>query len=427
VTDTAFDPVVYYAAPSQCVDARSAASILQALLQMSHPQLLDLIVAWVPLLCELAPSMDLVSLIMLVNVLGRTGTHHRGLVRLLARRMAEVLKAAGTCTIAQAANALFAFAHAGCDDTELFGLLAGLAQRLLPEASVLVIATVLDAARVARFGERLPDDMIAAYARAGAAAISECQPAVLAAMLTAASKLLALKAPDGTSALSPPSRAAVERLMAVGTARAAATATDFEAPYLAKAMVALSENRCDDEGALGALAERATRIAATCRMDDAARFLDSLSALELYDDELFRGLANRAITILRGGSARSPARGGQSQHAARMGAIAAEDVASILTSFAAVSQPHPDLFAVGAAALRYGGLSLPTPKLVAVLWAFVVLAEHRRHENTFTVLQAELRRRLDLLSPAARAKLQAEVTQPKLAAALVALKGATGL
>lgn len=413
------------------LDAPTCAKIIQSMVAMQHPQTVDVLVSWIKRLQVIVPATgDAASVVALAHGYGRSGTIHQALIAVLEKKAIEVLR--DTQSIAQVANAYYAFAQLGSRNRGLYAMLAERAVALLPQASPIVIATIIDSLAVSGIPQ---PELVAAFEPIAAAKMADASAPLVASLMLGFARVVLQRegiptrqdgsasvgsgsdadpvtgeyavptfaAPTSSSALDATAaggaklaaaQAAVAAcpVIAAGCARVVQIGDTFDPASVAKLLQALVVARIADENILTQLADRVVVIAETCKVEEVAMILRSIAQFELYDDTLFNTLARRVMTLMRGGRNRG--------HLFNEVAAAADQVASVLCSFAMVSQPHSDLFAACSAMLRARFSQLSSADLIDVMWAYLVLGEHLRHGTLFSQMQEELKRRVNSTSEA---------------------------
>ena len=369
------------------LDAASSAKILQSLIAMQHPHVMEVLVSWTHRVIDLLPSADAPSVVSLAHAYGRTGTIHQRLLAALETRALEVL--AKTQLIAQIANSFYAFAQLKSKNEELFSLLSQRAVDLMQQASPIVIATIIDS--VATSGIPQPE-LIDMYERLGATKIKEASAPLVASMIYGAVRCHNPEPRSEEGA----KKAAESPLVEGGLARIGEIADSFDAASASKVLQSFVIANIIDENILTQLADRITSVASTCKLEECASILKSIAQFELYDDALFEALARRTMMLVRGlKNSNNNTNNRRQRHQQNQQEVnaAADQVASILCSFAMVSQPHSDLFSACQNVVKFRANQLTSSELTDLMWSYVVLGEHLRHEPLFLGMQEELRRR----------------------------------
>lgn len=361
------------------MDAPTSAKVLQSLIGMQHPHVMEILVAWVHRIKDLLPFAEAPAVVSLAHAYGRTGTVHQGLLSALEQRAMVVLS--DTQLIAQVANSFYAFAQMQSKNEELYRLLASRALDLLPQASPIVITTIIDS--IATSGVPQPE-LLEFYEKLAAAKMDEATPPLVSSLMFG---VVRCHNPDRTEA---GARLAAESpVVTAAIARIPFIADSFDAASGSKLLQALVIANIIDENILTQVADRITSIATTCKLEECATILRSIAQFELYDDQLFEALARRTMNLVRGSSNLRGSRAHQGSDTS----ASAEQVCSILCSFAMVSQPHGDLFSACTNVIKFRANQLTSPELIDLMWAYVVLGEHLRHEPIFVGMQNELKRR----------------------------------
>lgn len=400
------------------LDPAASAKVLQSLIQMQHPHMIEVFVSWIPRIERILPRAEAPAVVSLAHAYGRTGTIHRRLVAALERRAIETLS--NTQLIAQVANSFYAFAQLQSKNEELYRVLAARALDLLPQASPIVITTIIDS--IATSGVPQPE-LLEFYEKLAAAKMKDATPPIVASLMFGVARCHnpSKERTDSEGAAA----AARSPVITGGCERVTQIADNFDAASGAKLLQSLVIANIVDENILTVVADRITNIAGTCKLEECATILRSIAQFELYDDALFNAIAKRAIYLIRGsgsgggsgGGGRSGGRGARFSDVSQSTA-SSEHVASILCSFAMVSQPHSDLFSACSNVVKYRASQLTSSELIDLMWAFVVLGEHLRHEPIFLTMQTELKRREATVNTVEREMIK---SHPRYETAMVVL------
>lgn len=309
------------AAAEPLMDIHCLARIIHSALVLRAPQLYPVLITYIPLLLKTLSSPtaphhhqlrdDPATLAVVINAYGRAGVHHDILYEKLCSLGEEVLKDP-TVSIAHVANVTHALAKVNVVHRGILSTLRNQAVRQKQSASPLMSITLLSAFAELSFRD---EEFFTVYEEHLLEHVKQLTPPLLASLLHS------LVMAERTSA-SPSAAALLQRI----DEQITSTAQRFDAFPIAKVMSAYFASGKYSEEALGALAERACAVASDFRSEEVTQVLEALSALDLFDGELFPLLASRIATLVK-----------------QAAPITIEDAASVLASFAAVQESSDEL------------------------------------------------------------------------------------
>lgn len=311
------------------MDTRSLARIIHSALVLRAPQLYPLLMTYIPLLVQTCSTptspnyqqlrSDPATLAALINAYGRAGVNHEILYEKLCGLGEEVLQDP-SLSIAHVANATQALAKVPYPHRGILSTLRNQAVRQKQSATPLMSITLIHAFAELSFKD---EELFSVYEQHLLNFVGELTPALLAALLH--SLVLAERTGTSSSSSSSSCSSASVLLQRIGE-QITRTAARFDAYPIAKVMTAYFAAGTFSEEALGALAERACAVVSDFRSEEVARVLEALSALDLFDGELFPLLASRLATLVK-----------------QAAPMTIEDAACVLASFAAVQEPNDEL------------------------------------------------------------------------------------
>lgn len=351
------------ASAEEVMDVRSLARILHSALVLRAPQLYPLLMTYIPLLLKsTSPSSphygqlrnEPATLAVLLNAYGRAGVQHELLYEKLCHLGEEVL-ADPTLTMAHVANVVHALAKVRAIYPGILSTLRNQAVRQKDSATPLMSITLLNAFAELSFKD---EELFSVFEEHLLKHVNDLTPPLLASLLHS------LVTAERASSCSSSSSVLLQRIGEQITR----TAGRFDAFPIAKVMTAYFASGNYSEEALGALAERACAVVSDFRSEEVARVLEALSALDLFDGELFPLLASRIATLVK-----------------QAAPITIEDAACALASFAAVQEPNDELHHwCGKVFVEYADASmLSAEAYINVIWGCLALNIRNEAQKKF--------------------------------------------
>lgn len=319
------------------MDADSLARVVHSCLVLRSPMLYDVLFSYIRPLMAQAGSMNAVTVAVLLNAYGRAEVRHPAFYKALCDSAAVTLNDP-RISLAHIANVAHALSRVHYSHRPLMLVLRDQAIRMGANAPPLVLVTILDAFAELEFVDA---ELFDTYERRLLACVGDLQPPLMASLV---------------ACLATAGRATPEVMQTLGE-RIAATAGTFDSASIARTYQAYFDANVLGEDVLGALAERACKVASDFRADEVRQVLNALSSFDLFDGELFPLLAARMISLTNQG-----------------GFVSAGDAAGILASFAAVRERHDELVHVASQLVAVGTDSVvDAVTTVNALWACATL------------------------------------------------------